>query len=70
MTVRVLVEPTGPKATPEAIESWKQKAQRVADEYDVGLTLNTFAEDGVTIVASIEAIPGDEEFDWEPEVSR
>jgi hypothetical protein len=51
--------PTG--VTPEVIEAWKASAQKVADENDAEVELNSYADDGVTLVASIIATPGGSE---------
>jgi len=55
MSVRIIVRPTGPKATPEAIEAWKKAAQKVADENGAEVELKN--RDKGRIVAHIIARP-------------
>lgn len=56
MSTRIVVMPTGDKATPEAIAKWKAAAQAVADKYDMEAELIGRRPDG-TVESHIIAEP-------------
>jgi hypothetical protein len=56
MSVKIVVMPTGPKATPEAIENWKQAGQKVANENDAEVEIIGRNDNG-TIISHLIAQP-------------
>ena len=60
MTVRIIVMPTGPKATREAIETWKASGQKVANEYHAEIELKSRNTDG-SVAAHLIATPDEGE---------
>ena len=57
MAVRVIVTPTGPKATPAAIEAWKASAQQVANEQNSEVDLKGWNSDNTIVTSHLIATP-------------
>ena len=56
MSVKIVVMPTGPQATPEAIENWKQAGQTAANEHDSEVEIIGRNNDG-TVISHLIARP-------------
>jgi hypothetical protein len=57
VSVTVIVAPTSPTATPEAVERWKAAARRAANEHDSEVELRSTDPETGAVTAHLIAYP-------------